>query len=229
MKQYIKNIRTNKVEKAVTRRLTKSDLGELMRIQSEVMAALTDKSIYIEGSRDEFENILDSRGEIYGIFTRDTLCGACSIKMPGDVPQNLGNDIPLHTNEIAGCANIDYLFVSPDYRQNGIARELVRVCIKRAVDALGARYVLAAVSPKNTSCILSYMSLNGMRLSALKQKYGCRLRYIMCYNHDDKRLYTVYERFALEDVYSISRALAGGYVGIATFRSNESIYIWMSK
>ena len=229
MKQYIKNIKTNKVEKAVTRRLTKSDLGELMRIQTEAIASLEDKSLYVESSRDDFKKIIDGCGEIYGIFTRDTLCGACSVYMPGDAPENLGNDIKLQNSELSGCAVLDNLLVSPEYRQNGIARELIRICIKRAVDALGARYVLAAVSPKNTPCILSFMSLNGVRLAALKQKYGCKLRYIMCYNHDEKRLYTLYERYTLQDIYSISRALADGYVGIATFKDSEHAYIWMSK
>jgi ribosomal protein S18 acetylase RimI-like enzyme len=229
MKLYVKNTKTNKVEKVVTRRLTKSDLGELMNIQAEAMASLGDKSLCIESSREDFEKIIDGRGEMHGIFTRDTLCGVCGVYMPGDIPENLGHDIELPKSELDACAVIDGIFVSSDYRQNGIARELVRICIKRAVDVLGARYVLAAVSPKNTPCILSFMSINGMRLSALRQKYGCKLRYIMCYNHDDKRLYTVYERYALGDVYSISRALADGYVGIATFKNDEKVYIWMSK
>lgn len=229
MKPYLKNTKTNKVEKAVTRRLSKADLGELMRVQTEAADSLGDKSLYIESSREDFERILDGRGEIYGIFTRDTLCGACSIYMPGDAPENLGNDIDIPKNELYLCAMLESVFVSPDYRKNGIARELIHICIKRAVESLGARYVLSTVSPKNVPCILSFMSINGVRLVALRQKYGCKLRYIMCYNHEDKQLYTVYERYPLTDVYSISRALADKYVGVATFKSENSIFIWLSK
>jgi ribosomal protein S18 acetylase RimI-like enzyme len=228
MKPYLKNISTNEVERAVTRRLTKNDLGELSRAQESAVAALEDKSLYIPKSREDFEKILAS-GEIYGIFTRNRLCGACCVFMPGDSPENLGSDIYIPPEELALCAVVDGLFVAPDYRGNGISRELLCLCIERAAEALGARHVLAAVSPKNIPCILNFMSISGMRVAALRQKYGCRLRYIMRYTHGDKRLYTIYERYPLGDVYSVSRALADGYEGIAIFKAEDAAYIWMSK
>lgn len=229
MKPYLKNNKTNKVEKAVTRRLSCSDLNALMQLQSDAIAAMDDKSLYICSERKEFEEIIRTKGEIYGIFTHNCLCGACSIYMPGDTPQNLGRDINLAKRELVLCATIDSVFVAPDYRNNGIARELIHVCIKRAVDAMGARYVLATISPKNTACILSFMSLNSVRIKALRQKYGCKLRYIVCYTHDDKRLYTLYERYSIDDVFSISHGLADGYEGIATFRNDDEIYMWLAK
>ncbi len=229
MKPYLKNGKTNKVEKAVTRRLTIQDLDALVQLQQDTVSALDDPSIYLISNREDFADIINDTGEIYGIFTRDRLCGACSIYMPGNTPQNLGRDIGLEEKELPSCATLDSVFVSPDYRNNGIARELIHICIKRAVDAMGANYVLATVSPKNIASILSFLSLNNMRLKTLRQKYGCRLRYIMCYKHNDKRLYTIYERYAIEDVFSISRALADGYEGIATFKNEDNVYIWLAK
>lgn len=229
MKSYIKNNVTNQVEKAVTRCLTSGDLDELMRLQETICAALTDKSLYIPSPRTGFEQLINGAGEIHGIFTRDTLCGVCSLFMPGDTEENLGRDIGIMDSELSVCAMLTGIMVAPEYRQNGIARELINLCIRRAVDVMGARYVIATVSPKDTAGILSIMSLNKVRLKALKQKYGCKLRYIICYQQDDKRLYTVYNRYSLGDVYSISKALADGYEGIATFRNDDGTYIWLAK
>ena len=229
MKPYIKNNVTAQVEKTVTRRLAHGDLDELMRLQETVLAVLADKSLYIPLRRADFEQFLDGSGEIHGIFTRDTLCGVCSVFMPGNGAENLGRDIGISDSELPVCAILAGIMVAPEYRQNGIARELINICIRRAAEMLGARYVLAAVSPKDTAGMLSFMSIHKMRLKALKQKYGCKLRYILCYQHDDRRLYTVYDRYALGDVYSISKALADGYEGIATFRNEDGTYIWLSK
>jgi len=229
MKPYLKNNKTNKVEKAVTRRITLKDIDELMRVQAAAVAALDDPSVYVVSSRDDFKGILNRGGEIHGIFTKDGLCGACSVYVPGNPGESLGVEAGIPKNELPLCANIDSVFVAPDYAHNGIARELIKTCINRAVENLGANYVLATVSPKNVPSILSFMSLNGVRLKALAQKYGYKLRYIMCYNHSDKRLFTVYERYALGDVYSISRALSNGYEGIATFKTEDDVFIWLAK
>jgi ribosomal protein S18 acetylase RimI-like enzyme len=227
MKPYLKNNQTDEVVKALTRRLTAADLEELMLLQQSAVGADA-ASLYIPHTRANFTALLET-GEILGIFTDAGLCGACSVNMPGTASQNLGHDLDMSNSDLPDCAVIDSLLVAPAWRGNGIARELIRCCIRRAVETMGARFVLAAVSPKNIGCILSFMSINNVRIKALRQKHGCKLRYILCYTHEDRRLFTVYERYEIQDVYQISRALANRYEGIATFKNDEGVFVWLAK
>ena len=228
MKPYVKNNRTGEVERAAARRLTDNDLPAVLSLQREVTDALTDASVYVPSPAEEFRRIL-ARGELHGLFAGGRLIAAACFYFPGDAPENHGRDLGLRDEELLRCAVLDSCFVAPDYRGNGLARELAEVCVHRAMCACGAENVVATVSPKNTASLLSLMAVNGMRIAALRQKYGCRLRYILRCERSCRRLYTVYERYALGDVYGISRALADGYEGISLFRSGPDVWLWLSK
>ncbi|MEG2259343.1 MAG: GNAT family N-acetyltransferase, partial [Oscillospiraceae bacterium] len=167
-------------------------------------------------------------GEVHGMFANGELCGVCGF-IPSLYGENLGADIGFSDSECANCVTLECYFVAPAYRSNGIARELAHVCVGRAVEAFGCTRVLATVSPKNIGSLMSMMSINGFQIKAMRQKYGCKLRYIMCYTHSSTRLYTYYERFSVFDVYAISRCLAKGYEGISLFKNEDGIFVWLAK
>ncbi len=228
MKPYLKNRRTEEVVRTMTRRLSAADSADFLQLQAAATAEIDDPSLYRGCGADEFAEALE-RGEIHGLYAKEHLCAACMVTIPRDTDAGLAADIGIPEGDRPTCAVIEGLVVDPDYRGNGASRELLKLCINRAVERLDARYVLAAVSPKNVPCILNLMSINGMRLKALRQKYGCKLRYILCYNRDDHRLFTIYERFDIRDVFGISKALAGHFEGIATFQSDGDTFLWVAK
>lgn len=226
MKPYVKNRRTGVVQKAETRRLTEADLSEVLRVQKNSVGSLSDESVYVESDRSDFLNIL-SHGEMHGLFVGGELCGVASFLLPLDA--ELARDIGIEDDLLCRAFVLDSCFVAADYQNNGIDRELIRICQKRATEKYDALYLLATVSPKNIPSILAFMSINGFRVRALKQKYGCKLRYILCCEYHSKKLYTVYERLEITDVFGISMRLSEGYDGIATFTSEKKIYIWLAK
>lgn len=228
IKPFVKNKSTGEVEKTTERRLCENDLPAVLALQAQVIDALGDKSVYVESTRAEFLNIL-AAGELHGLFADNRLIAAICYYFPGDTPENHGRDLGLTGEELLSCAVLDSCFVAPDYRGNGIARDLAERCIHRAVCGGGARNIVATVSPKNVASLLSFLPVNGMRICALRQKYGCRLRYILRYEHPSQKTYTVYEKYLLSDVYGISRALADGYEGVSIFSDGETVYLWMSK
>ncbi|NLC78925.1 MAG: GNAT family N-acetyltransferase [Ruminococcaceae bacterium] len=215
MKPYVKNNLTQEVCRAEVRRLCESDADALVRVQERAAGTLRDASLYVMSEREDFLRIMKN-GEISALFANGELCGAAGLRFPGD-------------EEYPESAALDFIFVLPEYRKNGIGRELIRISVRRAFERFGAGCVVATVSPKNIPSLLSFMSINGFRISALRQKYGCKLRYILTCEKNSKKLYTVYERFEISDIYGISKMLAAGYEGIAVFRDERKIYIWLAK
>jgi len=229
MKPYYRNVTTGAVGRAVCRQLTSDDLGALMQLQEEAVSALTDSSLLIPRERAWYEGVLAGGGGILGIFTSGALCAFCAITMPGNAPDSLARDLGMDGEQLGECAVIDCLTVSPDWEKNGAARDLVSFALRRAAGTPGVRYVLAAVSPKDSAGVVCFLSVNGFRIRALRQKDGCRLRYILCFRERDDRLFATYERIALDDVYTISKFLSDGYEGVATFCGDGNAWIWLAK
>ena len=227
MKPYLKNNRTGKVEKGAVRQLHEHDLEEIMRVQQLAASTLEDSSVYVASNRAEVLTMLND-GEMQGMFADGKLCGVCGILRCTDDP-TLADELDFDSQQKEKALNLECYFVLPDYRGNGIARELARLCLDRAQQRFGARCLLASVSPKNLASLMTMMSINGFRIRALRQLYGCKLRYILCCDPSSERLYTYYERFAVEDVYAISRALTQGYEGIATFTNADGSFVWLAK
>ncbi len=228
MKPYVKNNRTNAVEHSVCRRLREHDLDEIARVQEDAVSGLPDSSVYVASTRAELLDLLRD-GEMHGLFADGALCGVCGILPSGSAAEDLPGELGFSDSQRARAVNLECYFVARDYRGNGIARELARLCAARAREAFDARYLLATVSPRNLASLLTLMSVNGFRIRALRQMYGCKLRYILCCEPDSQRRYTCYERYAVSDVYAISRALAQGYDGIAMYKNNGEIFVWLAK
>lgn len=227
MKPYLKNNRTNAVEHSVCRRLREHDLDEIMRVQTDAVSELQDAAVYVQSTRADILRMIHY-GEIHGIFADGVLCGVCGF-LPSAAAEDLPAEIGLSAAQRAQSVNLECYFVARDYRGNGIARELTQLCVNRARDGFDARRILATISPRNLPSLLTLMSVNGFHIRALRQMYGCKLRYILCCEPENEKRYTYYERFSVYDVYGISRALAQGYEGIATFKNNEGIFVWLAK
>lgn len=227
MRPYLKNNLTNTVVQGSVRRLREPDLDEIIRLQQDVMQTLQDSSLYVPSTRAEFLQMIDC-GELYGMFADGVLCGACGF-LPTAKAEDLAAEIGLNDAQRYAAFNLECYFVAPEYRGNGIARELAALCVERAVSRYGAEYILATVSPKNLPSLFTLMSINGFHIRALRQLYGCKLRYVLCCTPKNSRIYTCYERFSLDEVYSVSLFLARGYEGISLFKSGDNRWLWLAK
>ncbi|MEG1017752.1 MAG: GNAT family N-acetyltransferase, partial [Oscillospiraceae bacterium] len=187
MKPFVKNNASGKIMETATKKIGESEIAELLALQEEAACDSAKTGVYIMLDEKELRGILLT-GEIIGIYAGGELCAAAGFYIPQDTQENLGRDIKLPERELSRCAVLDFYFVADKYRGNGLAKELVRECVLHATSWHGARYVLATASPKNTASIVALMNTGMMKIRALKQKYGCRLRYILCYDSRDKKL-----------------------------------------
>lgn len=225
MKPYVRNIETGAVERVVRRRLSEADMSALLTAQRAVTDAASDESLYLAASEDDFLRILRD-GELWGFFAGGRLAAALALLPPG-LGDGLGGYLDIPDNPTA-VAELDRYFTAPAYRRNGLGSELVRLAKRRAF-ALGARGIAATVSPRNHASIRALVSGGGFRIRRARMLYGGRLRYIALAERDDDAVFTVFERYALEDVYGITKMLARGYEGCATYYDEGSSYLWVAK
>lgn len=225
MKPYVRNIETGAVERLVRRRLSETDMSALMISQLAVTDALGDESLYLAASEDDFLRVLRD-GELWGFFAGGQLAAAFSLLPPG---RGDGLYAYLDIADNPPCvAELDRYFVTPAYRRNGLGGELVRLAKRRAF-SLGAHSIAATVSPRNAASITALVSQGGFRIRRARMLYGGKLRYIAVAERDDDAVFTVFERFALEDVYGITKMLARGYEGCATYCDEGKRYLWVAK
>lgn len=226
MKPYVKNNRTGEVCRSAARRLHEADLPEILRVQQAAAAGLADPSLYVPSDGEAFRALI-AQGDVQGLFAAGELAGVCAA-LPSPLGSVFADDACLPPEALARSVTLECYFVAPDFAGNGIARELAAAAVQRAFDA-GAQHVLATVSPKNGASLVTLMQINGFRIVSLRQKYGCRLRYVLCNTCRDPRLFTYYERYDARDVFGISRGLANGWVGLSIFRDKPNLYVWLAK
>ena len=225
MKPYVRNIETGAVERLVRRRLSEADMSALLISQRAVTDASGDESLYLAASEEDFLRVL-SDGELWGFFAGGRLAAAFSLLPPGR-GDGLAEYLDIPDNPPA-VSELDRYFVTPEYRRNGLGSELVRFAKRRAF-ALGARSIAATVSPRNRASIRALVSDGGFRIRRARMLYGGKLRYIAAAERDDDAVFTIFERFALEDVYGITKMLARGYEGCATYYDEGGSYLWVAK
>lgn len=225
MKPYLRNMNTGALERAVRRRLAGADIPALLLAQRAVTDALVDDSLYVPSSGEDFERVV-REGELWGVFAGGRLAAAAAL-LPPSSGDGIADDLDLAGGS-SRVAELDSYFVHPEYRRNGLGGELVRF-VKRRAFAFGAAYLAATVSPRNTPSIFALVSKGGLRVICARLKYGGKLRYIALAARDDSKTFTVFERYAIDDVYGITKQLARGGEGCAVYSDEDGEYLWVAK
>ncbi len=221
MKPYVKNQKTGEILSATTRVLSGKDTEALVRLY-----CLSD-GLSREDATGKAKQ-LAALGKIIGMFACGELCAACAVYIPKPDKRELAEALDMGELSAAVCGVLDGIAEHPDYTENGLEREAVLAALSHAW-RLGMSFAAVAVKPSERERLLTLMSINGMRIKCQTRINGYHLYYVLCCVHSDKRLYTIYERYSLNDTYGITRILEDGYDGIATFRSKDGDFIWMAK
>lgn len=218
VKPYVKNRCTGEVLPAVTRTLGNQEVAKLA-------ALYVTCGLHRDEAQDRAAELL-RRGKVVGILACGELCAACAV-LPAR-GERLVEELGLGDESVRRCGVLDGLAEHPDFYGNGLEREAVsavlRLCWR---DDLF--FAAMAVKPSERERLLALMSLNGMRLRGQVRRNGGHLYYLLLCMREDKRLYTDYNRYSLDDTYGITKALEDGSEGIATFRSNEGDFIWLAR
>lgn len=151
------------------------DVWSIIRLQEEIQKG-TDSEIYCPLTREE---ILESLhlDTVLGAFDEDgELSGVAVLISNRKSSRNLAHDFQKAPENVL---TFDAVFVSPRSRGFGLQRVFVDKAKELAAKS-GVRYILTTVSPSNKFSLDNFKA-GGFETVSEYQKYGGRLRCLLCY------------------------------------------------
>jgi ribosomal protein S18 acetylase RimI-like enzyme len=197
------------------RNLHPGDLDELAAVHKSIIGALKDKQQYANTTRSEFEEILCGQGMAMGTFDKGKLVGFCIFLFPGDSGENLGIDIGLAEDELDSVVHMEAGAVLSEYRGMALVADMANELLERIKAGARYRYVLSTVHPLNIPSLRIQFKF-GLKIVALKEKYGGLMRYILMHDLHEK-VQTVYCRqrsIECRDFETQISLLSQGFKGI---------------
>lgn len=156
--------------------LTLSDLPELLSVQGAVIQAMTDPDHYQSLSIEEFKKLLNDQTLIGAKFNGRLIAFRAMLIPPID-DEHLGRDIGWPTSSLERVLYQEVTNVHPNFRGYGLQTHLGKLLMEQFESDDRFDVVCATVAPFNIPSMKDKFAL-GLRIGALKEKYGGKLRYI---------------------------------------------------
>lgn len=169
------------------RKLTIGDLQEILNVQDQVILQLENKERLQPLTDEEFQYILEGNGWMIGAFVESQLIAFRALLVPPIDEEHLGWDIGLAETELPKVIYQEISNVLPAFRGNQLQKKLASLIMQElAKEQHSYRYVCCTVAPFNIPSLKDKFS-QGMRIAALKEKYGGSLRYIFVKDLEETR------------------------------------------
>jgi ribosomal protein S18 acetylase RimI-like enzyme len=164
---------------AELKELDLSYINKIMKIQNDIYEGLLNKDFYFCSEQEEFENIINGKGKIFGITADENneLIAIAVYVEYGYDEENYGYDIQIKGEELLKVGQIESTIVAENYRGNKLQKKLCEQLEKTARDS-GIKYICATVAPENKYSLNTFMEL-GYKISIEKLKYGGLRRYVL--------------------------------------------------
>ncbi len=178
MENIIVNKTNGDKEELELKLLDISYIDEIIQLEQDIFDALDIKELYATSTKEEFTEILTTKGKIIGaINCKDELVAMGAYIDYGYDDHNYAYDLDLHGDEILTVGQIESTIVREQYRGNRLQEKL---CIILEGFALSNNksIIAATVSPKNSYSLNTFLKL-GYTIEKEKIKYEDLVRYIM--------------------------------------------------
>ncbi len=215
----------------VMRTIAAGELEAAVELQKYVYEKLPNKQVLYLDSYEEMLEDMKNGAKIIGVFNKaGEIIAYRYISFPGRSQKNLGNDISLAGRELEKVCHLETTVVHPDYRGNSLQSLTLQQTIPM-VEKDGYRHVLCTVSPNNAYSLFNVIK-NGLRIKALKKKYGKEKdgsdgmwRFILHRNLEPvkarktNRLLSIH----LGDLEQQKKAISEGFVGLWLFKDSKML------
>ncbi|MBY0122926.1 GNAT family N-acetyltransferase [Bacillus sp. S/N-304-OC-R1] len=219
--------KNGKVQPFVVQHLTMEDLPSILKVQDQVVAHLDGQKTLQPLTVEEFQFILEGKGMMIGAFSNERLIAFRALLVPIIDEEHLGIDIGLAESELPKVIYQEISNVLPEYRGNQLQKTLASLIMKELLKSdHGFRYVCCTVAPFNIPSLKDKFS-QGMRIAALKEKYGGSLRYIfvmdLAETGEPEWKESLY--IPMEDTVAQQSKLAEGWRGFRMEERDEELYV----
>ncbi|KAB2336121.1 GNAT family N-acetyltransferase [Cytobacillus depressus] len=211
--------------------LTMQHLGKILKVQEQVVAHLNGKSTLQPLTEEEFRYILEGNGMMIGAFDGKKLIAFRALLVPIMDEEHLGLDIGLPESDLSKVIYQEISNVLPDYRGNQLQKTLAKVIMKElSKNNHGYHYVCCTVAPFNIPSLKDKFS-QGMRIAALKEKYGGSLRYIFVMDLAEQAdlEWTESTFIPMEDTAAQQLKLSEGWKGIQMENRDGKLWVEYRK
>lgn len=214
----------------VLRVLNINDMMAVMRLQSDLIAVMGRKELYVPISEEEMRLLLEGDGEALGLFIDNKMYAACSLLFKVGYGNNMARELNFSEEEFDRVAQLELSLVDSDLRGHKLQYKMAGILAERVQQREAIRYLFTTVSPFNYQSIETVTSL-GLQITKL-----CKMYY-------DWDRYVVYRDFInpvkLDTDHPVSvsnlsfaeqqELLNQGYRGFSQFRDEEGIKIMYAR
>lgn len=211
------------------RRLSIVDIEAIKNVQQDVIAALEDKKILQPLSLEELQFLLGDHGVMVGAFVGEELIAFRALLEPLLDDEHLGRDAGLAEHVLPRVAYQEISAVHPNYRGYGLQRTLAQV-VMQELDRTRFDYICATVMPFNIASLKDKFA-QGMRVVALKLKYGGKLRYVFMKDlrEETERPFNEAIRIQMADTEAQQALLKDGWLGVHMLQENDAWLVEYKK
>lgn len=195
-------------------RLTTHQLDEILTLQRKVIESLSTDSFLQPLTVEEFNYILNGKGQMIGAYYNEQLIAFRAMLEPEIDEEHLGKDAGLAKSEWASVLYSEISNVDPDFRGNNL-QVLLGEVLMREVDEERFHYICTTVAPFNIASLKDKFA-HEMQIVSLKLKYGDLLRYILMKDLKqsvDSNRFTESHIIAMGNIEEQQRYLENGWIG----------------
>ncbi|PGB54688.1 N-acetyltransferase [Bacillus anthracis] len=207
--------------------LSLEHIEQILLLQNVVVEALEDKSRLQPLSQEEFQYILEGNGMMIGAFIENELIAFRALLVPPIHDEHLGLDIGLLESELHRVIYQENSNVHPNWRGNGMQKILATVIMDELQkEDSKYDYVCCTVAPFNIPSLKDKFA-QGMKIAALKEKYGGSMRYVFVkeLREDNERDWTEIENVLMSDAGGQQALLSEGYRGYKMEKVDEDFVV----
>ncbi|MDF9614782.1 MULTISPECIES: N-acetyltransferase [Bacillus cereus group] len=207
--------------------LSLEHIEQILLLQNVVVEALEDKSRLQPLSQEEFQYILEGNGMMIGAFIENELIAFRALLVPPIDDEHLGLDIGLPESELHRVIYQEISNVHPNWRGNGMQKILATVIMDELQkEDSKYDYVCCTVAPFNIPSLKDKFA-QGMKIAALKEKYGGSMRYVFVkeLREDNERDWTDIKSVPMNNAGGQQALLSEGYRGYKMEKMDEDFVV----
>lgn len=205
-------------EKVTIRMLTVEDyliIEQCLRGITDLMGT----DLFVAPTSDYIYKIISGYGYTAGAFCGCLFAGFASVVFPKRSNHNIGHLLHFNDEQLLAVAQLEHIYVVPEYRSKGIAEQLVNYLLSK----IDPKYtiLLSTVAPHNTPS-LSLAFKIGQRIVSYSVIYGVN-RYILYRKYEFQNVNPEWmvTEISKKEICKIDLLLKAGFEGVS-FGSNKS-------